>query len=730
MGRVTGLMLVFAVAATLAGEPHTSCGTNAAVISRTRQLATWAERRAAERPRFASAAASRIDIADGIAILDADMTTAPFLRQFDLAGTTLTFTPQSAERYLVKRGALVAEPDRGTLLPLTGNPAYAAYELPFAFPLFDRSLRTVYVSRFNAIHGAAPVHSYLWQYDALEVLSLRSPLISPLLMTTTTQFYTPTVYAKSAADAVTFTWDSPAYEVRVTLFASGEVRFSYVRVEPLEASKQSSSVVLTSGTESWRSATTTLGETADPAGDLNSSTPASLAPFVDVVGARLVRVGNLDLLRAEVTTAAPQDWTALGPSAELRTTITFTAGSRSEAVTIATNEYGPIPDLRRPIDGMAGVNPTASVRQEGATLRLDVLEEILGFRPTTVACATYLVKDNHGYSGDAASFAAEPSPPAESTVTDFSALSAAGVTKHTIVESFVRPTVNLEGVWTKLRSAFGWSPSDVDAVAVYETFRTDLDFFAAAYAYPGNPGVAGIGPMSSPALPRFPTLLQMNIAPPPGTAGHVTTLLHEFGHRWLFYSSYREGSNDKTDLNPDSFHPAQWVDTRAAFNVETGNDCSVMGGAVFTATGGNAFAIAPRAAYGYSFLELYLMGLAGKNEVQPVTWLANTSPPLGTSYWPSPAIKSVTGTKHEVAVEQVVTSSGERVPTYPTAQNRFKVAFVLLRDPMYPELGSAVEGVASSRTMMIRDFRLATGSRGEIVPLDAAKAGRRRTVRH
>jgi hypothetical protein len=508
------------------------------------------------------------------------------------------------------------------------------------------------------------------------------------------------------------------------------VRYSYVRIESLEASKQSSSVVLTSGSEPWRATMTTLGETTDPAGDLDTGTPATLVPYLDVVGARLVRVGGLDLVRAEVTTVAAPDWPALGPSAELWTTITFAAGSRSESVIITTNQFGSIPDLRRPIDGMAGANPTAAVRQEGATLRLDFLEENLGFRPTNVTCSTYLVKDNHGYGGDVASFAAQSAPASESAVTDFSALPAEGAAKKAVIETFVRPTVNLHGAWAKLHSTFGWNPSDVDAVAVYETFRTDLDFFAAAYASPGNPGVAGIGPVSSADQPRFPTLLQMNIASPPGTAGHVTTLLHEFGHRWLFYSRYREGAQDETNLNPDGFHPAQWVDTRAAFNVDSGNDCSVMGGAVFTATGGNAFAIAPRAAYGYSFLELYLMGLADKSEVPPTTWLANTSPALGASYWPPTAIKSVTGTKHEVTVDQVVASAGPRVPAYPATQKQFKVAFVLLRDPAHPDLDSAVEGVASSRAMMVRDFRLATGNRGQIVPLNAERSERRRSVRH
>lgn len=725
--RIFGVLAV--CLATLSSESQlpTACGTGDEVSARSTVLAAWANRRRSVSPDNVAAS---ILATNGIAVIDADTTTAPFLRIFDLADTSLTFTPQSPDTYIVTKEPVVSDPDRGTRLLLSGDPASAVYDLPFSFPLFDRTLKTIYISRFNAIHGAPPRDPGFRQYDALELLSQRTPLISPLFMTRRTLPEVPQVFVRSTPDAVTVSWGTAAYDVRLTLFANGQIRFSYVRISRLAAAPHSSAVVITSGGEPWRSSLAALGETADPRGDYDPELPASFVPMADIIHARISRVASLDLLRLELTTAVAPDWSLLGPGAEIWIRLTLSAGTRIEFIDLDLSEDGIGLQLLRPI-GLLRTASTDAARIDGATVTVDVLEENLGFRPTEAEFTTYFVTDNQGRPADHAQFAVQAPAPPTTAITDFSAVPQAGFQRSVLVEAFIRPTVNLDGVWSSLHSAFGWKAEDVDAVAVYETFRTDLDFFAGAYALPGNPGVDGIGFVNGGSYPRRPTLMQMNVAAHvPGSAEHERTLLHEFGHRWLFFVSYRDGLVNRTDLNPDNFHPAQWFDTRAAFNVETGYDCSTMGGAVFTPSGEGSFAIAPRGAYAYSWLDLYLMGLAGKHEVAPLFWLEHTEPPLGPAYWPSPSITSVRGTKRDVTVDQIIASEGPRRPEYPATQRQFKVAFVLLREPGNVAIDAALASVAWSRETMVRDFRAATGGRGEIVPLNAHKASRHRAVRH
>jgi hypothetical protein len=160
-----------------------------------------------------------------------------------------------------------------------------------------------------------------------------------------------------------------------------------------------------------------------------------------------------------------------------------------------------------------------------------VLTDILGFTPDAIDVQSYLVKDGFGMTVDEAVVALGAVPPSAAIMTDLS-VAAPSTSLAVILEVFTRPAVNVFGVWSLLRTSTGWRDEEVDAVAIYENFRTDLDFFAAAYATGGNPGVDGIGHIRSSVEPRTPTLLQMNVADfSPFLPPHNSTLLHEFAHR-------------------------------------------------------------------------------------------------------------------------------------------------------------------------------------------------------
>jgi hypothetical protein len=742
--RTAPFVAVIMIAASLAGAgatPEEVCGTGRATSERASTLADWAKSQLPPRPSKLKTyePQSEANASYDILVMPADGVTVPYLHQFDLRNSSLLFTPRDAASYTVTRGAAVADADTGTALTLTATPPQAQLHLPFPLRVFERTIQDVYVSARNAISAEPQTEPSFWQYDALEVLSQRSPLIAPLLTTEAALLETPRVYVKSAADSVTVTWTTSDYDVRTTLFPDGRIRFSYVRgsstIRGGSYVAQSSAVVVTSGSESWRTTVVPLGASGGVAGGVDPAAPGDLVPMLDVTEAAVNRVAGLDLLRTELKLAGDVNMSVLGAGGRISYSVTFSSATQSRAAWVNITTAGATLEVPRVLNGYySGSDPTSAVRVAGRTVSFDITDDIVGFVPTRVTITDSAVRNNVGYAGDRVTLQLAATPPVMRAMTDFASL-VSGSTLQVVAEAFARPTVNLYGVWDRIRSELGYPPEYVDAVAVWQNFRTDIDFFATAYALPGNPAVDGIGRGTRTTAPRFPSLLQMNdvsvFAPSPLTT-HLTTLLHEFGHRWLMSVAYRTASGTQSNLNPDNAHPAQYVDTRAAFAVASDHDCSVMGGAVFSFQGDGSYAIAKRSAVGYSWLDLYLMGLAAPEDVPPFFYLAGTSPALGIAYWPSTSIASVRGTRADLTVGQVIASEGPRVPAYPATQREFRVLFVLLVDPAYSVSGNDVDVVRAQRDIFLRDLPVATGGRARAVALSPTPyvPQRQRSVRH
>jgi hypothetical protein len=145
-----------------------------------------------------------------------------------------------------------------------------------------------------------------------------------------------------------------------------------------------------------------------------------------------------------------------------------------------------------------------------------------------------------------------------------------------------------------------------------------------------------------------------------------------------------------------------------------------MGGGYFTQNG-NTFTTAPASPYGYSWLDLYLMGLAQPEEVPPMYYIAGTTPPLGDSYNP-PGNITVTGTRKNVTIQQVVDAMGPRTPQ---SQRVFHVVFVLVAsEPATADLTS----VDAYRGAFQENFSKATGGRAVVSTLHFPPQPRRRVV--
>lgn len=81
--------------------------------------------------------------------------------------------------------------------------------------------------------------------------------------------------------------------------------------------------------------------------------------------------------------------------------------------------------------------------------------------------------------------------------------------------------------------------------------------------------------------------------------------------------------------------------------------------------------------HGFSWLDLYLMGLARADEVPPSFYIDSAQPPLGLEYWP-PSGVSVSGSRRDFRIEDIIAAMGSRDPSCELAQRTFTVYFVLL----------------------------------------------------
>ncbi|MFZ2493956.1 MAG: fibronectin type III domain-containing protein [Thermoanaerobaculia bacterium] len=287
-----------------------------------------------------------------------------------------------------------------------------------------------------------------------------------------------------------------------------------------------------------------------------------------------------------------------------------------------------------------------------------------------------------------------------------------------LFEQFTFPVVNVAAVWSRLKSAYGLTDNDSDLVSIYQNYLTDLIFFAGGYAAGGNHGDAGVDVNDRTASPFAPTLLHVDRLGRGWNAssnGILSLLLHEFGHRWLYFVRIMEDGAKTSSLNPDGGHPRGGVHLPAAFPVVGTFDVSAMGGAYFTNVEGtgNYTTPAEMATVGLSWNELYLIGLATPSEVAPWFYLTGTG--LDTPYNAAAGTTFTPTSRRDVTLQQMIDAIGARTPVYPAAKKAFRNTYVILERASDPVSSPTI---ASFRTNYINAFatRLAaiTGGRASV----------------
>lgn len=745
---VLAWMLFPPLEAAAASAPHEEliCGTSEENTRRVESLNRWVEGKsiALKHKTGASATTAPVELRNGLFFLEANPSNSPSMNAFDLEGSSLLFTRRDPGTFAVSRRPLEYDADIGTSIRrFSRSSASDWYIQPytiknFDFPFFDQNVRDLNVTAFNGIHPGRPTLAPFDQFGALEGLTLRDAVISPLLLTSQkiSRLGYPEVFVKETTDAVRITFKTPGamftYDLQVSLFRNGNILFSYKQVRSLSWG----SIVITSGREPWRESRAPFATATDAADDTHVSFGANIRPMLDITSVEASRIAESNLLEFRIRLKTAPDRTQISDSDALQYFVEISDGVSPDFSQLVYAEIYKSADRDRyHVPGSGWVDGSPAARLDGDTIILSALQEVFALASSSLRLNVYTSARSNDDFSDTSFSPISLGASGQKLQSDFSTLGPAEVEfRRPMVEAFTLPEFNPLSVWNQLKDQYGFREDQFDAIAMYQKYYTNIVFYAGAYSTVGNPGVDGISTRSTVGSrkAKYPALLHMNTIDygwNETEKGSSSVSLHEFGHRWLYHLRIREGDLTTRSLNPESAHPAQYVHTAAAFPVFSSGDYSTMGGSRFKDHGDGTFTSAASGAYGFSWHELYLMGLAAPEEVEPWFYIADSDPALGGSYNPPPN-STFKGTRKDVTAQQIVDAMGPRNPSVAESPKTFRTLFVLVTEPGRPATDGDLRALEAHRGLFEAAFHKATGNRGRVESLfQPSTPGRRRGVR-
>lgn len=149
----------------------------------------------------------------------------------------------------------------------------------------------------------------------------------------------------------------------------------------------------------------------------------------------------------------------------------------------------------------------------------------------------------------------------------------------------------------------------------------------------------------------------------------LSTLVHEVLHRWAAHVRFKDDSGNLSGalLGESGSHWSYLLDSDGS--VEYGSRWRDNGDGTFTALETRTY---------YSPLDLYLMGMIGKEEVPPMLLIEN--PEIDPAKLPEPGA-TISGTATTVTIDDIIDAEGPRIPAADQSQKSFRTAFVYLTAP-------------------------------------------------
>ncbi len=192
----------------------------------------------------------------------------------------------------------------------------------------------------------------------------------------------------------------------------------------------------------------------------------------------------------------------------------------------------------------------------------------------------------------------------------------------------------------------------------------------------------------------------------------LTFFAHEIGHTWVAYASYMmNGERVPMQVEGNYGHWALGLHSPAPFPWHGPENGSVIGGASWRENPDGTFT--PTVGWwtkagGFSWLDLYLMGLAAPEEVPDMFILRNllqlTSGRAGT----------YTGEQEIITIDQVISALGPRKPPHGEARKTFNMGFVYFLLPGQTPDPELLREHADYRDRALDHWRHVTGERGRL----------------
>ena len=374
----------------------------------------------------------------------------------------------------------------------------------------------------------------------------------------------------------------------------------------------------------------------------------------------------------------------------------------------------------------AGTEPNAEVSGNTISVSGILPLELSGAKQMFLSADAAAPAEGTAGMGTAATSTASNAPAAVADEVAFTSVALKGIHSP---EMDLSAVTRRDGPFVVAYEGFHWPeiprPQDVacsvitalgdkfDFIASYSDFRVDNPEGGTPSTGPRGQTVSGIGTTTS-GLENYCSRgqLQWMFVEPVSTSavqiqerapdGRMTDynyamsqIGHELGHRWA--------ANASALVNGETIvlGPTHWVagvHLPAAFPYSNPDEADAMGGSTWKDNGDGTYTQLDRDYYspakGWSWLALYLMGLARPEEVPPFFILRNLQ---RTGQQDAEGHPIYRGDRTVITIQDVIAAMGRRVPDFDHAQKQFNTAIVVMTLPgkgPTPELLAAANAIS------------------------------------
>jgi hypothetical protein len=191
----------------------------------------------------------------------------------------------------------------------------------------------------------------------------------------------------------------------------------------------------------------------------------------------------------------------------------------------------------------------------------------------------------------------------------------------------------------------------------------------------------------------------------------ISQIAHEMGHRWAAFVSAKVGG-ETIPLGPT--HWARGLQARVAFPYRRPTEASIMGGGVWQDNFDGTYTQLDDDYYvpatGWSYLDLYLMGLISPAEV-PDFFILRDLVSAGKDANRHPIFKAA---RTKVTIQDVIAGEGERSPAVDKSQRQFNTGMVMVVQHGAKPSNELIERTTGIRKQWIEYFSITTGRRASM----------------